>query len=72
MKDDERKERGFDALTFLLAGVLSAIVVGAVGYGIFKSSKAVTIVPPPEIGLQIPTQAKRPSSDPNMTTTGSR
>lgn len=72
MKDDERKERGFDALTFLLAGVLSAIVIGAVGYGIFKSPKVATIVPPPDIGLQIPVQAKRPPSDPDMTTTGSR
>jgi hypothetical protein len=73
MKEDpnERREREFDAITFLLAGVLSAIVVGAVGYGIFKSSKVATIVPPPAIGLQTPVQATRPPSDPNATT-GSR
>ena len=73
MKEDpnERREREFDAITFLLAGVLSAIVVGAVGYGIFKSSKVATIVPPPAIGLQTPVQAARPLSDPNATT-GSR
>ena len=41
MKEDpnERREREFDAITFLLAGVLSAVVLGAVGYGIFKSSQ---------------------------------
>ena len=74
MKEDpnERRELGFDAITFLLAGVLSAIVLGAVGYGILKSSKVATILPPPAIGLQIPVQAERPPSDPNMTTTGSR
>ena len=55
MKEDpnERRERGFDAITFLLAGVLSAIVGGAIGYGILKSSKVATILPPPEIGLQM-------------------
>ena len=73
MKEDpnERREREFDAITFLLAGVLSAIVVGAVGYGIVKSSKVATIIPTPEIGLQTPVQTKRPPSDPNATT-GSR
>ena len=69
---DERREQQFDAITFVLAGVLSAIVAGAVGYGILKSSKVATIVPPPAIGLQIPMQASRPPSDPNTTTTGSR
>ena len=74
MKDDpdERREQQFDAITFLLAGVLSAIVMGAVGYGIVKSSKVATIVPPPALGLQIPVQDKRLPSDPNNTTTGSR
>jgi hypothetical protein len=47
MKDDpnERRERKFDAITFVLAGVLCAIVVGAIGYGIHKSSKIATVVP---------------------------
>jgi hypothetical protein len=74
MKEDpnERREREFDAITFLLAGVLSAIVLGAVGYGILKSSQVATILPPPANGLQIPVQAKHPPSDPNLLTTGSR
>jgi hypothetical protein len=69
---DDRKEREFDAITFLLAGVLSAIVGGAIGYGILKSSKVATILSPPEIGLQIPVQTARPPSEPDTTTTGSR
>jgi hypothetical protein len=46
MDDDpfnQRKERGFDAITLLLAGLLTAIVVGAVGYGIVKSSKVASV-----------------------------
>jgi hypothetical protein len=74
MKEDpnERREREFDAITFVLAAVLSVIAGGAVGYGILKSSKVATIVPPPALGLQIPVQAQRPPADPNTTTTGSR
>ena len=75
MKKDpnERREREFDAITFLLAGVLSAVVLGAVGYGIFRSSRVATVIPPPMLGLQMPVQAGRPPSDPNpTTTTGSR
>ena len=74
MKEDpnERREREFDAITFLLAGVLSAVVLGAVGYGIVKSSRVATVIPPPASGLQMPVQAVRPPSDPNPTTTGSR
>jgi hypothetical protein len=47
MKQDpnERREREFDAITFLLAGVLSAIIAGAVGYGIYKSPKIATTIP---------------------------
>ena len=41
----ERREREFDAITFLLAGVLSAIVLGAIGYGIFNSSRVATTIP---------------------------
>jgi hypothetical protein len=69
---NERREREFDAITFLLAGVLSAIVLGAVGYGIVKSSRVATVIPPPAPGLQSPVQATRPPSDQNPTTTGSR
>ena len=74
MKEDpnERREREFDAITCLLAGVLSAVVLGAVGYGIIKSLRVATLVPPPAPGLQSPVQAARPPFDPNPTTTGSR
>ena len=51
---NDRREREFDAITFLLAGVLSAIVLGAVGFGIFKSSRVATVIPPPALGLQTP------------------
>ena len=70
---DERRERKFDAITLLLAGVLSAVVLGAVGYGIFKSSRVATVSPPPVLGLQMPMQAGRSQAAPNPTsTTGSR
>ena len=69
---DERREREFDAVTFLLAGVLSAVVLGAVGYGIHKSAKVATVIPPPAPGLQMPVQAGHPPPDPSPTTTGSR
>ena len=75
MKEDpnERREREFDAITFLLAGMLSAVVLGAVGYGIIKSSRVAKVIPPPPApGLQSPVQAARPPFDPNPTTTGSR
>jgi len=74
MKEDpnERREREFDAITFLLAGVLSAVILGAVGYGIAKSSRVATVIPPPAPGLQMPGQAVRPPSDSSPTTTGSR
>ena len=42
---EKRREREFDAITFVLAGVLSAIVLGAVGYGVVKSSRGTTNVP---------------------------
>ena len=69
---NERREWEFDGITFLLAGVLSAVVLGAVGYGIVKSSRVATVIPAPALGLQTPAQADRPPSDPYPTTTGSR
>ena len=75
MKEDphEHREREFDAITFLLAGVLSAIVLGAVGYGIYRSSRVATVIaPPPASGVQIPVQTDRLPPGPNSTTTGSR
>jgi len=43
---DNDREREFDAITFVLAGVLSAIILGAVGYGISKSSRMASPLPP--------------------------
>ena len=64
---EKRREREFDAITFVLAGVLSAIVLGAVGYGIFKSSKGTTTFPSLTAGSQTSGPAEPPAS-----TTGSR
>jgi hypothetical protein len=49
MRDDPDKDREkeFDAVTFVLAGVLSAIILGAIGYGVVKSSRIATPLPPP-------------------------
>jgi hypothetical protein len=64
---EARREREFDAITFILAGVLSAIVLGAVGYGILNSSRDTTTIPALTAGSQIPGPPDRPVS-----TTGSR
>jgi len=64
---DKRREREFDTITFVLAGVLSAVVLGAVGYGIVKSSRGTANLPPLTAGSQVPGPPERPVS-----TTGSR
>ena len=64
---DKRREREFDTITFVLAGVLSAVVLGAVGYGIVKSSRGTANVPSLTAGPQTPGSPKAPVS-----TTGSR
>jgi hypothetical protein len=71
-EDPKHREREFDAITFLLAGVLSAIVLGAVGYGIYRSSRVATVIPPPAAGLQMPVQTDRLPPAPSTTTTGAR
>jgi hypothetical protein len=63
---EKRREREFDAITFVLAGVLSAIVLGAVGYGITKSSRGTATIPL-TAGSQVPGPPEPPAS-----TTGSR
>jgi len=45
MSDEKRGDRGYDVITFVLAAVLGAIVLGAVGYGIFNSSRVTTAIP---------------------------
>ena len=63
---EKRRERNFDTITFILAGVLSAIVVGAVGYGIFNASKGTTAnIPSLTAGSHMP-------AEPPASTTGSR
>jgi hypothetical protein len=64
---EQRREREFDAITFALAGVLGAIVLGAIGYGIFNSSRTTTAIPALDAGAQMPFPPGRPTS-----TTGSR
>jgi hypothetical protein len=44
---NQRKEREFDLLTFVLAGALAAVVLIAIGYGIFNSSRLATAIPSP-------------------------
>ena len=64
---EKRREREFDTITFVLAAVLSAIVLGAVGYGIFNSSRGTTAIPSLTAGPQVPGPPERP-----LSTTGSR
>ena len=64
---EQRRERDFDTITFILAGVLSAIVLGAVSYGILNSSKGTATLPSLTAGSQMPGPLERPVS-----TTGSR
>lgn len=63
---EQRREREFDAITFVLAGALSAIVLGAVGYGVIKSSRGTATITL-TAGSQIPQPPELPVS-----TTGSR
>jgi hypothetical protein len=65
--EEERREREFDAVTFVLAGALSAILLGAVGYGVVKSSRGTTNIPALTAGSPIPQPPEPPVS-----TTGSR
>ena len=62
----KRREREFDTITFVLAGVLSAVVLGAVGYGIVNSSRGTATIPL-TAGSQVPQPPELPVS-----TTGSR
>ena len=63
---EARREHKFDTITFVLAGMLSAIILGAVGYGVFKSSRGTTI-PSLTAGSQIPQ-----APEPPVSTIGSR
>jgi hypothetical protein len=63
----KRREREFDAVTYVLAGALSAILLGAVSYGVIKSSRGTTNIPALTAGSPIPQPPEPPVS-----TTGSR
>jgi hypothetical protein len=52
INDNQRAERQFDVLTFVLAGLLAAIVFVAVGYGIFISSRVASVIPLPKNGSE--------------------
>jgi hypothetical protein len=58
---DERREREFDTITFILAGILTAVILVAVGYGIYNSPKVAMTIPSPVADSQ---SAARPG-DPN-------
>jgi len=40
-------EREFDIVTFVLAAILALTILGAVGYGIFNSSRVASTIPFP-------------------------
>ena len=44
---DNRRERDFDLITFLLAAVLTGIILGAMSYGVVNSSRVAIPLPPP-------------------------
>jgi hypothetical protein len=58
-------DRGYDTITFILAGVLTAIVLGAVGYGIVNSSRVTTAIP-----AMSPSLPAKPASQ--VSTTGGK
>jgi hypothetical protein len=49
MREDpeKRREREFDLITFLLAAVLTGIILGAMSYGVVNSSRVATPLPAP-------------------------
>jgi hypothetical protein len=46
--DVERREREFDIVTLVLAGILALIILGAVGYGVLNTSQVGETVPMPD------------------------
>jgi hypothetical protein len=72
---DRRTEHEFDVITFVLAGLLALIVLAAVGYGIFNSSKVATTIPFPtrssEIAIKATTQTTTDGSAAHRESPGS-
>jgi hypothetical protein len=62
--DGGRREREYDVITFIVAGVLAVILLGAIGYGVFSSSRVTTAIP-----AMKPNLSATPTS---VTTTGAK
>lgn len=64
MTDDngKRGDRHYDTITFLLAGVLGVIVLGAIGYGVFNSSRVTAAIPTPAPTVSQPGPPLQPAS----------
>jgi hypothetical protein len=63
--DGGGRDRDHDILTFILAGVLAAIVLGAIGYGVVNSSRVSTAIP-----AMRPSEPAKPASQ--VSTTGTK
>jgi hypothetical protein len=63
--DGGGRERNYNTVTFILAGVLAAIVLGAVSYGIVNSSRVTTAIP-----AMSPSVPAKPASQ--VSTTGAK
>lgn len=61
--DGGRRDRDYDTVTFVLAGVLAMIVLGAIGYGIVNSSRVTTAIP-----ALSPSEPAKPVSQASTTT----
>lgn len=62
LDDDRRAERQFDVMTFVLAGLLAAIVFVAVGYGLFISSRVASVIPLPKNSSETTSKMAIPQS----------
>jgi hypothetical protein len=74
MSDDGgRGDREFDIIALILATALGSIVIGAIGYGVFTSTRVTTAIPTPAMQAPIANQPG-PSSQPALpaSTTGAR
>lgn len=69
---DERRERGYDAITVLLASVLFAVILGAIGFGLHNSSKLTRTIPTQATQSPAITQSDRLPTSFDAGTTGSR
>lgn len=62
----QHREREFDAIALVLASILATIVIGAIGYGIFNSSRMASTVPSLTAASPHPARSARPRPDPNI------